>query len=216
MSKLDITTQRTAKKDESINLRLGPGPDVRGLLHDPKCRIEGNIGVQAMPENAKGSSKPLTPLKTYLRMEDDQSFLGAPPLIPFDDPAAYNGLLGAVTEAMKPADFFEVMWTRDITDLQWEITRFRRIKANFIKAHLQDDFGDDDEAKEMSAVINHIPTIESLEHMIATYEGRRNAACREAERHRANLGNRLQRAAEQVEDAEFSEVDETSEQKRVA
>jgi hypothetical protein len=161
------------------------------------------------------ANKPLARLTTYLRREEDQSFLGAPPLIPFDDRAAYDRLLGAVTEAMKPADFFEVIWTRDITDLQWEIARFRRIKANFIKAHLQDDFGDN-ESKEMSAVINNIPEIESLDHRIATYEGRRNAACREAERHRANLGNRLQRAAEQIEDADFAEVDETSEQKRVA
>jgi hypothetical protein len=38
-------------------------------------------------------------------------------------------------------------------------------------------------------------------------EARRNAAYHEAERHRIGLGERLRRATEPVEDAEFREVD---------
>jgi hypothetical protein len=53
--------------------------------------------------------------------------------------------------------------------------------------------------------------------MVMTMEARRNAAYREAERHRIGLGERLRRAAEQVEDAEFREVeDATGEQKHAA
>jgi hypothetical protein len=44
--------------------------------------------------------------------------------------------------------------------------------------------------------------------MIATLEQRRNAAYRQAEQHRINLGNRLRRAVEQVEDVEFRELDD--------
>ena len=43
--------------------------------------------------------------------------------------------------------------------------------------------------------------------MVMTMEARRNAAYREAERHRLGLGERLRRAAEQVEDAELREID---------
>jgi hypothetical protein len=162
------------------------------------------------------TNPPLTPLQTAVRSEpDDQSFLGPPPLLPFDNRAAYDRLSAAVTEAMKPIDVFDVIWARDFTDLQWEILRCRRIRANFVKANLQGEFGDD-ESKEMSAVIGNIPLIQRLDHMIATYEARRNAAYREAEHHRINLGVRLQRATEQVTDVEFHEVDETSDQKRAA
>ena len=46
-------------------------------------------------------------------------------------------------------------------------------------------------------------------------EQRRNSSYLLAEQHRVNLGNRLRRAVEQVEDAEFCELDdETPEEKR--
>jgi hypothetical protein len=38
---------------------------------------------------------------------------------------------------MKPVDFLEIMWTRDIVDLQWEIIRYRRIKADLIAYYYQ-------------------------------------------------------------------------------
>src|SRR5262249_56208401 len=62
----------------------------------------------------------------------DPSFLGAPPLIPGEAARDYEELLTAVTNVMKPVDFLEIMWTRDIIDLQWDIIRFRRIKAHVI------------------------------------------------------------------------------------
>jgi hypothetical protein len=62
----------------------------------------------------------------------DLSFLGAPPLIPGEAASDYHQLLIAVTNVLKPVDFIETIWTRDIVDLQWDIIRFRRIKADFI------------------------------------------------------------------------------------
>jgi hypothetical protein len=54
----------------------------------------------------------------------------------------------------------------------------------------------------------NIKVLERIDRMVMTMEARRNAAYREAERHRMGLGERLRRAAEQVEDAEFHEVDD--------
>jgi hypothetical protein len=65
----------------------------------------------------------------------DLSFLGAPPLIPGESARDYEKLASAVTNIMKPADIMETMWTRDIVDLQWDIKRFRRIKADLITKH---------------------------------------------------------------------------------
>jgi hypothetical protein len=161
------------------------------------------------------SKNPLTPLRTAVRIED-QSLLGAPPLIPFDDPAAYDRLLAAVTQAIKPMDFLEMIWARDVTDLQWEITRCRRIRAKIIEGGVESEITGDDETRLTSSVTFNIQLIERLDRMIASMEARRNAACHEADRHRANLGTLLRRAAEEVEDAEFSEVEEPGEQKHAA
>jgi hypothetical protein len=53
-------------------------------------------------------------------------------LIPGESASDYEQLLAAVTNTMQPADFLEAIWTRDIVDLQWDIIRFRRIKADLV------------------------------------------------------------------------------------
>jgi hypothetical protein len=161
------------------------------------------------------------------------SFLGAPPLIPGESAEDYEKLVSAVTNTMKPVDLMETIWTRDIVDLQWDIIRFRRIKADLIthrykgsKDYLK-TLGEPAEFKTIlagtlrgdiaSIVAVNIKVLECIDHMVMTMEARRNAAYREAERHRIGLGERLRRAAEQVEDAEFREVeDATGEQKHAA
>ena len=150
----------------------------------------------------------------------DLSFLGAPPLIPGEAARDYKQLLTAVTNELKPVDFMETIWTRDIVDLQWDIIRFRRIKADFITYRYEQSRGylttfegvepilkmelNGDIA---SIVAINIDALERIDRLVMTMEARRNAAYREAERHRIGLGERLRRATEQVEDAEFREVD---------
>jgi hypothetical protein len=56
-------------------------------------------------------------------------------------------------------------------------------------------------------VARNIDALERIDRMVMTMEARRNAAYREAERYRIGLGERLRRVTEQVEDAEFREVD---------
>jgi hypothetical protein len=51
--------------------------------------------------------------------------------------------------------------------------------------------------------------IESIEHMMAVAEARRNATLREIDRHRQTLGQKLRRAAQQLEDGQFRVIEST-------
>ena len=130
----------------------------------------------------------------------DLSFFGAPPLIPGEVASDYQQLLTAVIKVMKLVDVLESIWTRDIVDLQWDIIRFRRIKADVITYYHGNNIAE--------AISYKIEVLERIDRMVMTMEARRNAAYREAERYRVGLGERLRRATEPVEDAEFREVDD--------
>ena len=140
----------------------------------------------------------------------DASFLGAPPLIPGEVASDYQQLLTAVIDVMKPVDFLEKIWTRDVVDLQWDIIRFRRIKADLITHRYEQTAWTTGNGQIANIAGININTIERIDRMVMTMEARRNAAYREIERHRIGLGERLRRAVEQVEDAEFRELDETT------
>jgi hypothetical protein len=58
--------------------------------------------------------------------------LGPPPLIDGEDSAAYNQLHGGIMAAVKPKDFLEGIWLRDVVDLSWEVLRLRRLKAKLL------------------------------------------------------------------------------------
>src|SRR5258708_3286963 len=58
--------------------------------------------------------------------------LGPPPLIKGEDGVAYNQLHGGITAAVKPKDFLEEIWVRDVVDLSWEVLRLRRLKAKLL------------------------------------------------------------------------------------
>jgi hypothetical protein len=149
----------------------------------------------------------------------DMTVLGSLPILPGEDPAEYERWRAAVIGELKPADLMEKIWTNDIICLEWEIIRFRRAKANFIRRLRADRLslptftfgevsGEPDPHTDVASVIAaNIDALEPLERMIAMMEQRRNAAYHQAEQHRANLGNRLHQAVEHVEDAEFRELD---------
>jgi hypothetical protein len=52
--------------------------------------------------------------------------------------------------------------------------------------------------------------IERIEHMIALAEARRNATLREIDRHRQTLGQKLRRAAQQLEDGQLRVIEHTT------
>ena len=146
------------------------------------------------------SNKAKPPAALPLPNVTDLSFFGAPPLIPGEVASDYQQLLTAVIKVMKLVDVLESIWTRDIVDLQWDIIRFRRIKADIITYYHRNNIAE--------AISYKIEVLERIDRMVMTMEARRNAAYREAERYRVGLGERLRRATEPVEDAEFREVDD--------
>ena len=66
------------------------------------------------------------------------SCFGPPPLIDGEDAKAYDDLLVQVSSTVKPSDFLEEMWVRDVVDLTWEIFRWRRLKAQLFSSRLLD------------------------------------------------------------------------------
>jgi len=55
-------------------------------------------------------------------------------LLEGEDPAAYEEILTRVSAAVKPADFLEEIWVRDVVALVWEAFRLRRLKTCLMAA----------------------------------------------------------------------------------
>jgi len=55
-------------------------------------------------------------------------------LLAGENAAAYEQLLGAIREAVKPMDIIDEMHIADIAILQWEILRYHRLKSKLIEA----------------------------------------------------------------------------------
>jgi hypothetical protein len=67
---------------------------------------------------------------------------GPPPLLEGEDAAAYDELLTRVSSAVRPTDFIEEIWVRDLTDVFWSILRLRRIQAAHLSAEVSDEAND--------------------------------------------------------------------------
>jgi len=83
----------------------------------------GNRG-KAMGMNSDLSTPP-----EYVVNHSGRALLGQLPLIRGEDGCAYNELCARIAAAVKPKDFIEEIWVRDVADLSWEVFRLRRIKA---------------------------------------------------------------------------------------
>ena len=69
--------------------------------------------------------------------DEGLTLLGPALLLPDEDPDSWEKLRAAVFDAVVPADIFEVIWTRDIVDHEWEILRLRRLSAGLFSATQQ-------------------------------------------------------------------------------
>jgi hypothetical protein len=56
------------------------------------------------------------------------------PLFAGEDAAAYDILLGRVSDVVKPADVLEEIWLQDVVELSWDVARLRRAKAEFLNS----------------------------------------------------------------------------------
>ena len=57
------------------------------------------------------------------------SLFGPSPLTDGEDARQYDEMQMRFSATIKPKDFLEEMWTRDVVDLTWDILRMRRLKA---------------------------------------------------------------------------------------
>jgi hypothetical protein len=69
-------------------------------------------------------------------VQDQLSVFGSPPLIAGEDVVAYGDFLARVSAVVKPKDFLEEIFTRDVVDLTWETQRMRRLKAALLTSAL--------------------------------------------------------------------------------
>jgi hypothetical protein len=75
---------------------------------------------------------PAVRIKRPVEPREQPSLFGPRPLIEGEDAAAYDELLARFSAVIKPKDFLEEMWVRDIVDLTWETLRMRRLKAGLL------------------------------------------------------------------------------------
>ena len=81
-------------------------------------------------DNNKASIETLVPVEI-------RDMLGEPPLLATEDPNQYDALLAVLAREVKPSDFIEWLWVKDIADYTWDIIRYRRIKASYIDGVIQ-------------------------------------------------------------------------------
>jgi hypothetical protein len=63
------------------------------------------------------------------------TLFGSPQLLQGEDAAAYDELLNRVGAAVKPVDIIDEMFIDDVVSLEWEVLRWRRLKASLIQTH---------------------------------------------------------------------------------
>ena len=82
---------------------------------------------KSLPEldNTKALIETLVPVEI-------RDMLGKPPLLATEDPNQYDALLTELAREVRPSDFIEWLWVKDIADLTWDIFRYRRIKASYV------------------------------------------------------------------------------------
>ena len=71
-----------------------------------------------------------TGVTNALATSSDTSVLGPAILVAGESGEAYDGLFARIRAVVEPADMLEEIWVRDVTDLAWEVSRLRRIKAH--------------------------------------------------------------------------------------
>jgi hypothetical protein len=147
------------------------------------------------------------------------AWMGPPPILSDEDASHYQHVLTLVAEAMRPVDILDWFWVRDVTDLEWEIIRFRKIKTFMLgEREFQMIEPTTTQAWLCSTFMSRHKTLERVDRMIMTLELRRDRVYRECERRAAGSVAQLRRAAEQIEDAEFREIEQSDDatQKRAA
>src|SRR5258706_16434072 len=59
-------------------------------------------------------------------------------LLDNEDPSAYEEIFARISAVVKPADFLEEIWVRDVVALVWEAFRLRRLKTCLLETAAPD------------------------------------------------------------------------------
>jgi hypothetical protein len=122
---------------------------------------------------------------------------GKPPVLPTEDPKAYEKLCVEIAKSVGPADIIEWLWIKDICDLSWEIRRLRQFKVRVVQNETW-----------LGTAVRSYGRIDTV---LASVESRRNAVLREIERRRESVASRLRKASDDIIDGEFTESNPASE-----
>ena len=92
-------------------------------------RPQKNRGGGLAPKQKSGVPLPLMP-------QEIAELFGSPPLLPGEDPSRYQKLLSGIISTIDPKDHIEWIWVIEITDLTWEVIRYRSLEAAYIRSKL--------------------------------------------------------------------------------
>ena len=78
------------------------------------------------------SANPFDGSGTTSNPKFDAALFGPPPLLSGEDPDEYMALFRSIAATVQPADIFERQAVRHLTDLMWEMRRYRRLITQLI------------------------------------------------------------------------------------
>jgi hypothetical protein len=149
-------------------------------------------------DNNKASIETLVPVEI-------RDVLGEPPLLATEDPNQYDALLTELAREVRPSDFIEWLWVKDIADLTWDIIRYRRIKASYIDGRFRSLHVQQKSPLVLQHYLDHqrcldaaVDKLEVIERLLASVEYRRNNALQEIEGRRNALGRALRQTSDQI------------------
>jgi hypothetical protein len=163
-----------------------------------------------------------TPPETIpLAIADVTAELGCMPMLPGEDAQVFAKFRADVMAAAKPRDVIEQILVGEFVCQYWEAIRWRRYKANLLRlssertrARLAAGGGVEDlivgetevfmSGAFARALGEKLSLIERLDFLLESAEARRASALRELHRHREALAAQTEKAAQRIEDAEFS------------
>ena len=155
-----------------------------------------------------------------------ERWIGAPPLLPGEDSAAYDDILTRVSSAVGAADFIEEIWVQDVVHAVWEVLRLRRLKAQLLRDGRHFGAGrllnalapcaEDSEASEENAelaadwLVQHEPSVRKVEQALASAGFTTESVMAETLMHKIEEIERIERmslAAEMRRDTALREIE---------
>ena len=152
-------------------------------------------------------------LRKTLEPEEMRLFdlLGAPTVARGEDGEQYCRFVTAIIRSVSPDDVGDLLYLRDLIDLEWDVLRYRSAKAALINDQSSkpwtmnlDSNDNDDATRSARAIIGDVPKLRQLDLMIESSEMRRDRAYRELERRRASLAKRMRQAANAQAEVEIA------------